>query len=131
MKNNVDDCPTLPFESASFDSAHKRLTAIVGNTSYEFDVYTQEDLDNYMTIENCALFLEEHCELSERFSSYREWALCVFSYDEQYELMLDTSYSKQWPDLCRMAGVDYNDYPYSSLCHEDNLTCTTTTKTSF
>lgn len=111
--------PRLQLISAFFDPTALRVTALTHDRYYEFEVYSQDMLDDYLTIDNCSDFLREHSKLPQRYSSYIEWAADIFEHGDEKEIMLDNSYHWQWLDICKLANIDYKQYPYSSLCFED------------
>ena len=111
--------PHLQLISATFDPAAMRVTALTQHTYYEFQVYSQDMLDAYLTIDNCSEFLRERSALPKKYSSYKEWAADIFEHGDEMEIMLDGSYHWQWEEICKLANIDYKQYPYSSLYYED------------
>lgn len=105
--------------SAFFDPIAMRVTALTQQRYYEFEVYSQDMLDAFITIDNCAVFLREYSKLPQRYSSYKEWATAIFAHGDEMEIMLDNSYHSQWPEICKLANIDCKQYPYSSLYYED------------
>ena len=111
--------PRLQLISAFFDPIAMRVTALTHDRYYEFEVYSQDMLDDYLTIDNCSDFLRDGAELPKRYSSYKEWAEDIFEHGYEMEILLDNSYHWQWQEICKLANIDYKQYPYSSLCYED------------
>lgn len=121
-KTDKDGCPILDVIFASYDAERKRMTVCEPHHYYEFEVLTQDELDSFLTIDNCIEFVKERSELPKCYSSYREWAEHIFDVENPLEITLNTSYKAQWADFCRKANVDYNTLRYSNLIYEDDYT---------
>ena len=111
--------PHLQLISAFFDPMSMRVTALTQYMYYEFEVYSQDMMDAYLTIDNCSEFLRERSKLPQKYSSYKKWAADIFEHGDEKEIMLDCSYHWQWEEICKLSNIDYKQYPYSNLYFED------------
>lgn len=100
------------FIKAVFNADKMTLTAFTNDGRCEdFDVYTQEEYEKSCTIEALAEHLKELDELPEDYSSYEEYAEEM--QDSIDKILFDFSYSDQWDELCKMAGISAKDYRLS------------------
>lgn len=98
------------FVKAVFNAEKRTLTAFTNDGRCEdFDVYTQKEYDDYVTLETLAEHLKESDELPEDYSSYEEYAEGMW--DDVDEILFDPTYSDQWDELRKMAGISAKDYP--------------------
>lgn len=100
------------FIKAQYDADNREMVAWTEGGRVEiFWVYSQEEFQDRITRENLAEYLEdmfyEH-EIPEQYSSYQEWA-DSFDYSDMSEMLFDSSYCCEWPDICRLAGLDPDD----------------------
>lgn len=119
-ERDEDGCPILDITFASYDAEAKRMTVCEPHHYYEFEVFTQDELDSYLTIDNCLEFLKEHSGLPKCYKTYEEWAKHIFDEENPFEIMLDTSHKAQWPEICKKADVDFDTLRYSDFIYEDD-----------
>ena len=108
------------FFRAEFNAETKKMTAWQDCGKMievvQFWTYTQEDYEDYVTIENLTNYLAGATELPEDYESYEDWAQEIWNEGQQDEVLFDLSYTECWRDICHLAGVDEESIPYSSCC---------------
>jgi len=103
------------FIKAVYKAEERTMLAFTDNgRCIIFDVYTQKDYDEYVTLENLTEYLKECGDLPEEFASYEDYAKDVWNCDEAEGFLLDPSCSDQWNEICKLAGIDPEEFPYSS-----------------
>ena len=104
------------FIKAVYNPEKRIITAFTDEHRCEdFDVYTQEEFDNYITLENLKENIEESGEqLPECYESFEEYARDLWEEGEAERTLFDLSYSDQHENICKLAGVDINTPLYLS-----------------
>ena len=103
------------FIKAVYKAEERTMLAFTDNgRCIIFEVYTQKDYDEYVTLENLTEYLKECGDLPEEFESYEEYAKDVWNCDEAEGFLLDPSCSDQWNEICELACIDPEEFPYSS-----------------
>lgn len=101
------------FIKAVFNAKTMKLTAFTNEHRCEdFDVYTQKEYDEVCTLKTLTERLKESDELPDCYDSYEEYAEAMW--DSVDEILFDRSYSDQWEELCKKAGIKVKDYPIAS-----------------
>ena len=105
---------------AEFNAQTRHMTAWLDYgkmiEKVEFWTYTQEEYEDYVTLENLTNYLAGATELPEDYETYQEWAEELMDEGKEDEVLFDNSYSWLWTDICKMAGIDEEDIPYCSCC---------------
>ena len=101
------------FVKAQYDADNRTMVAWTDRDRVElFYVYSQQEHDDRINRANLAEYLEDQFyenEIPEKYDgSYEKWA-DSFSYDDMSEMLFDSSHCCEWPDICRLAGLDPND----------------------